>query len=96
MYQCLVGAMNVAPAVVERAGRRSGEIATELTRAWVSFLEATEGADDHLDASAEFVGALRRCAAEFREFIGDLDFYDDAVLSPILDMPRQNSTSGSQ
>lgn len=42
---------------------------------------------DHVEASATLVPVLLAAARELRGFLGDLDFYDDAVLSPTLGDP---------
>lgn len=87
MYQCLKGDLEVDPSAVEAAGRRSGQISKEVTVAWHTFMKATEATDDHIVASAQIIPVLLVAARELRGFLGDLDFYDDDALSPILNMP---------
>jgi hypothetical protein len=93
MYQCLKGSLDIDPATIERAGRRSGQIASELTHAWTKFMSATEATEDHIVASAELIPVLRSLARELREFLGEINFYDDDVLSPILGMLPHPSSS---
>lgn len=88
MYQCLKGSLPTTDSELERAGRRSGEINVELGQAWAQFMDATATTPDHVDASAKLVPVLLAAARELRGFLGDLDFYDDAVLSPTLGEPE--------
>ncbi len=87
MYQCLKGSLPRTDSELERAGRRSGQINLELGQAWAKFMGTTATTTDHVEASATLVPVLLAAARELRGFLGDLDFYDDAVLSPTLGDP---------